>query len=74
MAGPAVLIHAECKFPFVEPDAGFRSTTLADRRIMRDSVQQYTGSFIVERTGRGDCGPGRLTGAAGGEASKAQRR
>ncbi len=33
MAGPAVLICADRKFPFVEPDTAFRSIALAGPRL-----------------------------------------
>jgi len=40
MAGPAVLIRADRKFPFVEPDTAFRSIAPAGPRIMSDPVHQ----------------------------------
>jgi hypothetical protein len=38
MAGPAALIRADRKFPFVGRDTAFRSTALAGPRIMGDPV------------------------------------
>jgi hypothetical protein len=47
MAGPAALIRAGREFSLPEPDTEFRSTALAGRRIMSDSMHQMTGAARV---------------------------